>query len=131
VLSDAGVNWSDVDVLSDAGVNWSEIDVLSDTGVNWVTEFRFAHSDFRLPNGDFTTDIFGARLSYSFTPRILAQSLIQYNSAADIWSANIRFSLLKQANTGLFVVYNETRSGSRVLNRSFIVKYSLMIDVLK
>ncbi len=100
-------------------------------GDKFNSEFRFAHNDFNLPNGNFTTDIFGARLSYSFTPSILAQSLIQYNSVADIWSANIRFSLLKQANTGLFVVYNEARSGSRVLNRSFIIKYSIMIDVLK
>ena len=100
-------------------------------GDKFNSEFRFAHNDFRLPNGNFTTDIFGARFSYSFTPSILAQSLVQYNSVADIWSTNIRFSLLKQANSGLFVVYNETRSGSSVLNRSFIVKYSIVIDVLK
>jgi len=100
-------------------------------GDKFNSEFRFAHNDFRLPNGNFTTDIFGARLSYSFTPSILTQGLIQYNSVADIWSTNVRFSLLKQANTGLFVVYNETRGGSKVLNRSFIVKYSLVIDILK
>ena len=36
-LSDAGVNWADVDVLSDKGINWTDINVLSDAGVNWVS----------------------------------------------------------------------------------------------
>ena len=31
-LSDAGVNWSDMDVLSDAGVNWKDLSVLSEWG---------------------------------------------------------------------------------------------------
>ena len=35
MLSDAGVNWLDMDVLSDTGVNWVDVDVLSDMGVNW------------------------------------------------------------------------------------------------
>ena len=36
IKSDAGINWSDIDVMSDAGVNWNDIDVLSDAGINWV-----------------------------------------------------------------------------------------------
>ena len=35
MMSDAGINWSDLDVMSDAGVNWADIDVLSRTGINW------------------------------------------------------------------------------------------------
>ncbi len=95
------------------------------------TEFGIQHNDINLPNGDFTTDIFRARLSYSFTPSIFTQSLIQYNSVAGIWSANIRFGWLQQANTGLFVVYNEIRGGTGIVNRSFILKYSRVFDVLK
>ena len=97
--------------------------------------FGFSHNDIRLPNGDFTTDVFRARLAYSFTPNIFAQSLIQYNSVADVWSTNIRFGWLQQANTGLFLVYNENRGRADlvdgVLNRSFIVKYSRVFDVIK
>jgi hypothetical protein len=27
-LSDASINWSDLDVLSDAGINWADLDIL-------------------------------------------------------------------------------------------------------
>jgi hypothetical protein len=101
-------------------------------GDKFNSQFGISHNDINLPNGDFTTDVFRTRLSYSFTPSIFTQSLIQYNSVADIWSANIRFGWLQQANTGLFLVYNESRGkGEGILNRSFILKYSRVFDVLK
>ncbi len=105
-------------------------------GDKFNAEFGIQHNDIRLPDGDFTADVFRAKLAYSFTPSIFAQSLIQYNSVADIWSANIRFGWLQQANTGLFLVYNENRGQlsdlvSGPLNRSFILKYSRVFDVLR
>ena len=36
VMSDAGINWADIDVMSDAGINWADIDVMSDAGINWA-----------------------------------------------------------------------------------------------
>lgn len=99
-------------------------------GEKFNTEFSLIHNDIKLENGSFTTDIFRGRLTYSFTPRIYLQSLIQYNSVADIWSTNIRFSLLEQANSGLFIVYNEIRDHNELSNRSFTVKYSHVIDIL-
>ena len=105
-------------------------------GDKFNAEIGFQHNDIRLPDGDFTADVFRTKLAYSFTPSIFVQSLIQYNSVADFWSANIRFGWLQQANTGLFLVYNENRGQlsdlvSGPLNRSFIVKYSRVFDVLK
>jgi len=105
-------------------------------GDKFNSEIGFQHNDIRLPAGNFTADVFRGRVAYSFTPNIFVQSLIQYNSVADIWSANIRFGWLQQANTGLFLVYNENRGQvsdlvSGPLNRSFILKYSRVFDVLK
>jgi hypothetical protein len=100
-------------------------------GDKFSSEFSLSHNDIRLSYGDFTTDVFGARLSYSFTPRIYIQSLIQYNSVADLWAFNARFGWLQRANTGLFLVYNENRSEMAIRGRSFTVKYSYMFDVLK
>jgi len=37
------------------------------------------------------------------------QGLVQYNDRADLWSMNFRFGWLQAANTGLFIVYNDTR----------------------
>ena len=91
--------------------------------------------NYDLPYGKFTTNIFRTRLSYSFTPRLFVQGLLQYNDLIEIWSTNLRLGWLQSANTGLFVVYNETRDtfddtlGLR--DRSFIVKFSRLFDLLE
>jgi hypothetical protein len=100
-------------------------------GDKFNSEFNVALNDVRLPSGDFLAKIFGSRLSYSFTPRINVQSFIQYNSEIDLWSLNMRFSILEQANTGLFLVYNDIYMGGAVSNRSLTLKYTHMFDLLK
>ena len=74
-----------------------------------TAELAYQRNDVDLPQGDFVTNLARLRVSYSFTPRIFAQSLIQYNDRADVWSMNVRVGWLQAANTGLFVVYNDTR----------------------
>ena len=61
-----------------------------------------------LPEGDFITNLVRLRVSYSFTTRVFVQALVQYNDRADLWSMNFRFGWLQAANTGLFIVYNDT-----------------------
>lgn len=100
-------------------------------GDKFNSAITWSRNDIELENGKFNTNILQARFSYSFTPRIYTQSLIQYNSVADLWSANIRFGWLQQANTGLFLVYNETHFGGLINNRSFTLKYTRVFDVLK
>jgi len=104
---------------------------------NLTTEFSIIHNDIRLPGGDFKTHLVRARLSYSFTPRIYVQALMQYNDIADVWSANLRFGWLQTANTGLFVVFNEVSDVTNsfaldnVLSRSITLKYSRLFNVLR
>lgn len=43
---------------------------------------------------------------------------------------NLRFSILEQANTGLFVVYNDIYTDKEPNNRSFTIKYTHMFDLL-
>ncbi len=104
-------------------------------GEAFTTEFGLQYNDVRLPGGAFTTTLFRARLSYSFTPRLYVQSLVQYNDQADLWSANLRLGWLQAANTGLFVVFNQTNGLDGLpgdpLNRSVTVKYSRLFDVLQ
>lgn len=99
-------------------------------GVRFNSEYTLQQNNFDLPGGKFSATVFGTRLSYSFTPRIFTQGLIQYNSVSDIWSANVRFGWLHQANTGLFVVFNQVNGDGTTNNRSFTVKYSRMFDIL-
>jgi len=101
----------------------------------FTTGLAVSRNDIELPVGSFVTNIVRTRLSYSFTTRLFVQSLVQYNDRADLWSANLRFGLLSDANTGLFVVYNDTQPLDDIVlrgaGRRLIVKYSRMLDVLR
>ncbi|MGE3705795.1 MAG: hypothetical protein AB7I13_11015, partial [Vicinamibacterales bacterium] len=66
------------------------------------------------------------------------QSLVQYNDRADLWSINLRFGWLQAANTGLFIVFNDSRGlydlfpdRPQRTDRSFIIKFSRMFDLLQ
>jgi Domain of unknown function (DUF5916) len=103
-------------------------------GETFRTSFAFDYNDFDLPyeNGDFSANLARWRLSYSFTPKIQLQALIQYNEEADTIGTNIRFSWLRSANSGLFLVYNEVDergAGARPAGRELILKYSHIFDV--
>jgi hypothetical protein len=94
----------------------------------------YERNDVDLPGGSFVTDLLKVRFSYSFTPRLYVQTLVQYNSIIDNWSANLRVGWLQTANTGLFVVYNENRDPRRdgigLRDRSVTVKYGHSFDLL-
>ena len=68
------------------------------------------------------------------SPRVFAQGLLQYNDSDDLWSVNLRFGWLQDANTGLFLVCNETEGLGDFIpggaGRSVILKYSHLVDVL-
>ncbi len=96
---------------------------------------EWSYNDLNLPGGDFTTNLVRARLSYSFTTRMFFQALVQYNDRADLWSSNLRFGLLSDANTGLFVVYNDVQGlGSEIppgAGRTLTLKYSHLFNLLQ
>src|SRR6185503_11638358 len=105
------------------------------TSETFNTEVNWTRSDINLPGGAFVANLVSSRVSYSFTPRIYLQALLQYNDRANVWSSNVRFGWLNQANTGLFVVYNDTQGlyDSTLMrpDRSFTVKYSRLLDLLQ
>ncbi|MBA3272217.1 MAG: carbohydrate binding family 9 domain-containing protein [Acidobacteria bacterium] len=100
-------------------------------------EVSYQRNDVDLPVGSFITNLVRSRVSYSFNPRTFVQGLVQYNDRADLWSMNFRFGWLQAANTGLFIVYTDTRGLYDLLerpertDRSLIVKFSRMFDVLR
>jgi hypothetical protein len=69
-------------------------------------------------------------VAYFFTPRVFAQSLVQYNNQARVWTANARFGWLATAGTGLFVVFNDGEEAegffrwTRPQSRSLIMKFT-------
>lgn len=101
----------------------------------FTSEIEIANNQISLPGGDFTTNLIRARVSYSFSPRLYVQGLFQYNSRAELWSANLRMGWLQAANTGLFVVFNEASDATDFfggpLARSITIKYSRLFNVLR
>ena len=99
----------------------------------FVASLGLDYNDYDLPGGEFTAHLARLRLSYSFTPQVQLQALVQYNEQADIIGTNIRFSWLRNANSGLFLVYNEVDEravGAPPAGREFILKYSHIFDLL-
>ena len=105
-------------------------------------QLNINYNRVRLPQGNFEANLYRLRASYSFSPRLFVQSLMQYNQQTRILSGNFRFGWLQSANAGLFVVYNEGRErdfvdgGVRndaafgaVRDRSLVIKFSRLIDV--
>ncbi|NNM19132.1 MAG: hydrolase, partial [Croceitalea sp.] len=98
------------------------------------TSLTFSHSDIQLDTGNVTAFVSGLRLSYSFTPRMFLQSLIQRNNVSNITSVNARFGWLQNANTGLFVVLNIVKDDDAldaINNQIFTVKYTHRFDLMK
>ncbi|WP_375324504.1 DUF5916 domain-containing protein [Flagellimonas sp. GZD32] len=103
-------------------------------GDKFNSSLSFRHSDIQLDTGDLTALVGGLRLSYSFTPRIFIQSLIQRNNVSNITSVNARFGWLQNANTGLFVVFNVVKDDDilDVLNnQTLTIKYTHRFDLLR
>ncbi len=100
-----------------------------------TSELGWSYNDVSLRDGDFQTNLGRLRVTYTFTTSLLLQALIQYNDTTEDVSTNLRFSWLKRSNTGLFVVYNEVQEYGRfalpVANRSLIIKYNRIFDVLR
>jgi len=104
-------------------------------GETLSTELSLSYNDVDLPGGAFTTNLFRVRVNYSFSTRIFVQLLAQYNDSDDIWSANARFGWLRAANTGLFVVYNQTNMidgwPGPAINKGLTIKYTHLFDVFE
>ena len=103
-------------------------------GERFNTQVSWDRNDLVLPGGAFVTNLSRLRLNYSFTPRVFVQALVQYNDRARLWSSNIRFGMLSDANTGLFIVYDDIEGFDRFrppgAGRSLTVKYSHLFDLL-
>jgi hypothetical protein len=103
------------------------------SGNKFSANINLTYSDLRLLNGDVNALITGARLSYSFTPKMFVQSLVQYNNITNVTSLNARFGLLQKANAGLYVVLNIVKDKDwidQINNQTLSIKYSRQIDVL-
>jgi hypothetical protein len=102
-------------------------------GNKFNSTLNLDYTKLNLENGDINALISGLRLSYSFSPKMYLQSLIQYNNVTNVTSVNTRFGMLQTANSGLFIVINFIKDSDwfdYINNRSISVKYSYQFDAL-
>jgi hypothetical protein len=82
-----------------------------------------------LPGGDFTTDLIGVRADAAFSPKMFLQALLQYNTASETVSTNIRYRFIHHPLSDFYVVYNEERGteGDTETQRALSVKVTHLI----
>lgn len=79
----------------------------------------------RLPQGNFTTNLFAGRVNYNFSRKLLTSALVQLNSAARLSAVNVRLRYIYRPNSDLFVIYNQTTGvGLERPSYSFQVKFT-------
>ncbi len=105
-------------------------------GESFIAELGGVYTSFDLPypGGDFDVTLARLRLSYSFTPKMGIQAVVQYEDESETLSTNLRFSLLRTASSGLYLVYNEfdeRLTGLGPPQREFIIKYNYLLDVFQ
>ena len=85
---------------------------------NWIT----------VPGGDVQAQVSRLRVTYTVSPRSFLGALVQYNSAAQLISANVRFRWEYSPGSDLFVVFSSNRDGddglSGLTDRAVVVKFT-------
>jgi len=86
-------------------------------------DFSNSFNSVRLPQGEFTTNLFAGRVNYNFSRKLLTSALMQLNSAARLSTINIRVRYIYKPNSDFFVIYNQTTgAGLERPSYSFQVK---------
>ncbi len=96
----------------------------------WNIDVIYSRNRVALMKGRGSTDLFGTRLVYGFSPHAFFNAFVQYNAATQRISSNIRFNWIHHPLSDLYVVYNDTRdtaTGQRV-ERALIVKFTNLFN---
>ena len=86
--------------------------------LNWI----------EVPGGEVRAQVSRLRATYTVSPRSFLGALVQYNSAAQLFSANVRFRWEYSPGSDLFVVFSTNRDGddglSGLSDRALVVKFT-------
>jgi Domain of unknown function (DUF5916) len=84
-----------------------------------------------LPYGEFTTKLYRARTDYAFSARMFLSALLQYSTADNTFSSNVRYRWEYIPGSEFFLVWtdeHDTRPNSLGLrNRAFVVKLTRLL----
>jgi TolB-like protein len=114
--------------ITTLGITQGRIAVLPQMSIEPSISFNWIDT----PQGTFRTDLAVTRINYAFNPRMFFSGLLQYNSANDTVSSNMRFRWEYSPGSEIFVVYSEDRDTetlrperfTELRNRGFVVKFN-------
>ena len=86
-------------------------------------------NDIELPQGAFTTTLVTGRINYFFSTKMFLNALVQYNTDAQQWSANVRFNVIHRPLSDIFLVYNERRDSrsGELIDRALVFKITQLL----
>ena len=93
-------------------------------------DLSYSRNHVTLPNGEFTTQLVGARVLYGFSPRAFLNAFVQYNADTHQVSSNLRFNFTHHPLSDIYVVYNDRRDSTdgQLLERALIVKITNLFN---
>jgi hypothetical protein len=111
--------------------DWANITMRLRFSRHLRAETTLDYNDVELPAGAFITHIIGQRFDVSFNPNLRLNAFLQYNDAAELVGANVRFNWTYRPGADLFLVYNEnwdapTFSARETIGRALILKYTYL-----
>lgn len=110
-------------------MNGYELGVRFHPTYKFAAEIKAERNEVSLPEGDFTVDLVGTKINYSFSNRMFLNALLQYDSDEDEVLSNIRFNFMYKPLSDLYLVYNERRdvADNQVLDRAITLKLTYVL----
>ena len=115
--------------LTSLELSQGRIGILPQMSVEPTVSFNWIDT----PYGTFQSNLAVTRVNYAFNPRMFFSGLLQYNSADNSFSSNLRLRWEYSPGSELFVVYTDDRDvtngfrpdrGLDLRNRGFVVKFN-------
>ena len=82
-------------------------------GLNLSAGFQaradWGHNIVDFADGGFTTDLIGVRAAVAFSPKMFLEAFVQYNTAEETVSSNVRYRFIHHPLSDFFIVYTESR----------------------
>jgi len=91
--------------LASVGLGRGRVELLRQLSL----EPSVSYNAIRLPGQRFNTVLAVGRVNYTFSPRMYFSGLVQYNSAADSFSTNVRLRWEYAPGSEIFLVFTEER----------------------
>ena len=100
---------------------------------NLQTETRWVYNDVELPQGAFDVGLYSQLVTFTFTPNLRLNTIIQYNDHSGDLGTNIRLHWIYKPGSDLFVVYNENWMAEDLryrqsTHRQIAVKFTYLIQ---